>query len=153
MIGHFLSPLGWIEYDVIKEKVVKLSFVEEPSEKSIIKDSVFHALNDYFSGKGMKFDIDVDFQKGTEFQQQVWKELLKIPYGETKSYQDISIQINKPKALRAVGQACKRNPIGIIVPCHRVIGKDHSMRGYSGKDHINLKIALLEHEKSHIKPR
>ena len=121
-----------------------------PIKKQIINDTTFNALNDYFSHHKKTFDIRIKFEKGTEFQKEVWAELLKIPYGETRSYLDIAKLINRPKAMRAVGQACKKNPVGIVVPCHRVIGKDHEMKGYSGKDHINLKIALLEHEKVNI---
>ncbi len=90
--------------------------------------------------------IPVKFNHGTPFQRDVWEAMLKIPYGQTKSYQEIAMMINRPKALRAVGQACKRNPIGIIVPCHRVIGKDGSMTGYSGKEYVGLKRKLLDHE-------
>lgn len=153
MISHFNSPLGWIEYETIDDDLIKLAFVEEPQEKHIKNDTTFNALNDYFSHHKKTFDVHVKFEKGTEFQKEVWEELLKIPYGETRSYLDIARLINRPKALRAVGQACKKNPVGIVVPCHRVIGKDNQMRGYSGKDHINLKIALLQHEKVNIKPR
>lgn len=148
-----MSPLGWIEYETIDDELIRMSFVDEPDKKQIINDTTFNALNDYFSHHKKTFDIRIRFEKGTEFQKEVWAELLKIPYGETRSYLDIAKLINRPKAMRAVGQACKKNPVGIVVPCHRVIGKDHEMKGYSGKDHINLKIALLEHEKVNIKPR
>lgn len=153
MISHYHSPLGWIEYCIKDSFLVSLSFVDEPQVKHIIKDNVFSALNDYFSNHKKTFDVNVKFEKGTEFQMKVWEQLLKIPYGETKSYFEIANLIKHPKALRAVGQACKRNPIGIIVPCHRVIGKNHEMRGYSGKDFIDLKIALLKHENVDLKPR
>jgi O-6-methylguanine DNA methyltransferase len=153
MIGHYNSPLGWIEYETSDDALVKLSFVDEPRETHLIKNNVFDVLNDYFSQHKKTFDIDIKFEKGTPFQKEVWQELLKIPYGRTRSYQEIATLIGRPKALTAVGQACKRNPVGIIVPCHRVIGKNNQMRGYSGKDYIDLKIALLNHENANIKPR
>lgn len=105
-------------------------------------------LEKYFKGSLKEFDIDVLFESGTDFQVSVWKELLKIPYGETRNYQEIAVSIGRPKALRAVGQACKKNPIGIVVPCHRVIGKDNKLTGYSGKNYIHLKKKLLDMEKA-----
>ena len=71
-------------------------------------------------------------QSEPKFQKKVWNALLEIPYGETRSYQDIAIRIGNPKAVRAVGGACNRNPIGIIIPCHRVVGKNGSLTGYAG---------------------
>jgi len=105
----------------------------------------------YFKHQLKIFDLPIEFNRGTPFQHEVWNAMMTIPYGETRSYQDIAIQINRPKALRAVGQACKRNPIGIIVPCHRVLGKDGSLTGYSGKDHTDLKKKLLDLEKAGLK--
>jgi O-6-methylguanine DNA methyltransferase len=86
--------------------------------------------------------------KGTDFQKKVWNALTEIPYGKTLSYQELAIKIGHPKAARAVGQACNRNPIGIIVPCHRVIGSDHRLTGYAGG--LKLKEKLLRHEKALI---
>ena len=88
---------------------------------------VYHQLNEYFAGKRKIFDLPVD-SKGTAFQKAVWRELQKIPYGETRSYEDIAVAIGNKKAVRAIGQANGRNPIMIVVPCHReqhkpVIGK------------------------------
>ncbi len=86
------------------------------------------------------------YVRGTPFEKHVWDRLREIPYGKTKSYAEIAKEVGSPKACRAVGQACKKNPIGIVVPCHRVIGKDGSMTGYSGKEFVDLKKKLLEHE-------
>lgn len=83
---------------------------------------------------------------GTEFQNAVWRALIDIPYGETRSYKDIAVAIGRPKAYRAVGSACNRNPIGLIVPCHRVIGSQGSLTGYAGG--LDLKEKLLNHEKT-----
>ncbi|QUR68436.1 methylated-DNA--[protein]-cysteine S-methyltransferase [Mycobacterium spongiae] len=101
-------------------------------------------LNAYFSGELQEFDIELDLQ-GTEFQQRVWKALLTIPYGETRSYGDIADQIGSPGAARAVGLANGHNPISIIVPCHRVIGASGKLTGYGGG--LDRKHALLELEK------
>ncbi len=89
-------------------------------------------LEEYFAGSRKTFDIPLDF-KGTDFQEQSWNALLKIPYGETRSYQDQAIAINKPKAVRAVAGANHRNKISILIPCHRVIGKNGSLTGYGGE--------------------
>jgi len=89
-------------------------------------------LEGYFSGKRQQFDVPLDF-KGTDFQRKSWDALRKIPYGETRSYQDQAIAIKKPKAVRAVAGANHRNKISILIPCHRVIGKNGSMTGYGGE--------------------
>ena len=89
-------------------------------------------LQEYFSGARKTFDVPLDI-KGTKFQESVWKALSAIPYGKTISYQDQAIAINNPKAVRAVAKANGDNRIGIIIPCHRVIGKNGKMTGYGGK--------------------
>ena len=89
-------------------------------------------LSEYFNGERKTFDIALDF-RGTEFQEDSWKALLKIPYGETRSYKEQAIAINKPTAVRAVAGANNRNKISIVVPCHRVIGKNGAMTGYGGE--------------------
>lgn len=88
-------------------------------------------IEKYFAGKTRKFTVPLDLQ-GTPFQKKVWKELLKIPYGKTASYKDIAKRISNPKAMRAVGSANGKNPVCVIVPCHRVIAADGSIGGYSG---------------------
>jgi methylated-DNA-[protein]-cysteine S-methyltransferase len=106
-------------------------------------------LSDYFSGKRVQFDMPLDLQGGTTFQQSVWRALLRIPSGETTSYGEISARIGKPSAVRAVGAAIGRNPVSVIVPCHRVLGRDGSLTGYAGG--LERKTALLSLE--HALPR
>ncbi len=89
-------------------------------------------LEEYFAGTRQTFDVPLDFE-GTYFQEQAWNALIKIPYGETRSYQDQANAINNPKAVRAVAGANHRNKISILIPCHRVIGKDGSLTGYGGE--------------------
>ena len=101
-------------------------------------------LEAYFSGERTAFDLPLGAE-GTEFQRSVWEALLRIPYGETRSYGQIAEAIGKPKAGRAVGMANHRNPIAIIIPCHRVIGSDGSLVGYGGG--INVKTFLLQLER------
>jgi O-6-methylguanine DNA methyltransferase len=104
---------------------------------------VVDQLEAYFCGALTEFEVPLD-QIGTDFQRHVWKELLRIPYGETRSYGQIARAIHQPKAARAVGLANNQNPTAIIVPCHRVIGADGSLTGYGGGTH--RKRWLLQHE-------
>lgn len=101
-------------------------------------------LKAYFAGTLQDFDLPLDLRGGTAFQQLVWQALLRIPYGKTTSYGALSQRIDKPLAIRAVGTAVGRNPLSIIVPCHRVIGSDGSLTGYAGG--LDKKVALLNLE-------
>ncbi|MBC7436882.1 MAG: methylated-DNA--[protein]-cysteine S-methyltransferase [Bdellovibrionales bacterium] len=103
-------------------------------------------LRQYFGGERTHFDLPLDLQGGTSFQQSVWQALLAIPSGATTSYGEISTRIGKPAAVRAVGAAVGRNPVCVIVPCHRVIGRDGSLTGYAGG--LERKTALLTLEKA-----
>ena len=115
----------------------------EKKETSITKETA-KQVEEYFAGKRKKFDIPFNM-KGTPFQQSVWNALCTIPLGETRTYKDIAVQIDNPKAMRAVGLANNRNPISIIVPCHRVIGANGSLTGYAGG--LGTKEYLLDLEK------
>lgn len=142
------SPLGFLRLEVEENTLVKIDFVDK--ELSIhnshpLLDQVEDQLNEYFKGLRKSFDIPLDTD-GTVFQQEVWNALRTIPYGATCSYQEIAKQINRDKAVRAVGQANRRNPIPIIIPCHRVMGKNGAMTGYAGTQ-IDKKETLLNLEK------
>jgi methylated-DNA-[protein]-cysteine S-methyltransferase len=113
-----------------------------PDEHAFPK--VVDQLEAYFAGELIEFDVDLRFE-GTEFQQQVWATLLEIPYGETWSYGAVARRIGRPTASRAVGMANGRNPIGIIVPCHRVIGSTGRLTGYGGG--LDRKQVLLDLER------
>lgn len=104
-------------------------------------------LQEYFDGQRTTFDIPVDMQ-GTTFQKAVWKALLKIPYGETRTYGQVAAMIGRPKAARAVGNALNKNPVCIIVPCHRVTASN-GLGGYAYGE--KMKKWLLSHEKNHIR--
>jgi O-6-methylguanine DNA methyltransferase len=149
MLGKYKSKYGMIYYLIQDHKLQEMMFqdLKMETDENMLINEVKNQLNLYFNHQLKKFDLPISFNRGTDFQKDVWQALLTIPYGETRSYQDIANLIGKPKAVRAVGQACKKNPIGIIVPCHRVIGKDGSMTGYSGKEHTDLKLKLINHEK------
>lgn len=101
-------------------------------------------LKEYFQGTRKEFDVALDV-KGTNFQETVWRELLNIPYGETRTYSDIAHAVGNPKAIRAVSGAIGKNPVAIVVPCHRVIGKNGKLTGYRGG--LEMKEELLELEK------
>lgn len=113
---------------------------EEPNRE------VIRQFKEYFSGLRRQFSIDL-LQLGTPFQLGVWQQLLRIPYGETRSYSDIGGAVGCPRGLRAVGQANNKNPLGIIVPCHRVIGKNGDLTGYAGG--LEIKRMLLDLEKEY----
>ena len=142
------SPVGPLLLAVSERGLVALRFgrgkigeswVESPERTA----ACARQLEEYFAGKRRAFDIPLDL-RGTEFQKRCWQELLKIPYGETRSYADIARAIGNPPAVRAVGLANGQNPIAIIVPCHRVIGSDGSLTGYGGG--LEVKRRLLELE-------
>ena len=113
-------------------------------ETPLIKEA-YRQLSEYLKGERKGFDLPL-LIKGTTFQQQVWKALLEIPYGETRSYKQIAVAIVNPKAVRAVGMANNRNPLLIVVPCHRVIGANGKLVGYGAG--IEKKEFLLRLEKS-----
>lgn len=111
-------------------------------ETETIKET-FNQLCEYFRGDRKEFDIPLN-PSGTDFQQTVWSELLNIPYGKTRTYKDISKELGDEKAVRATGNACNKNPIPIIIPCHRVLGSDGSLTGYAGGTEIKQKLLKLE---------
>ncbi|KPU42355.1 methylated-DNA--protein-cysteine methyltransferase, constitutive [Oxobacter pfennigii] len=120
----------------------KLSLDMEIAEAPILKEAN-NQLQSYLKGQLKEFSLPLN-PKGTEFMKKVWIALCEIPYGETASYKDIAEKIGSPKAARAVGLANNRNPIPIIIPCHRVIGKNGSLIGYGGG--LELKKTLLSIE-------
>lgn len=144
---YYKSPLGLIEIDGTEDGISFLGFVEEaPVCISEIHPSLRECMNqidEYFNGERKSFSISMQLQ-GTDFQKQVWKELLKIPFGETASYGDIAASIGNERAVRAVGSANGSNPISIIIPCHRVIGSSGKLVGYGGG--LWRKEWLLRHE-------
>jgi|LFRM01.1.fsa_nt_gb O-6-methylguanine DNA methyltransferase len=135
------GPL-WVKQD--NHKIVELSFNEiNPYVQGAKSDLIYQELVQYFKGELKEFTVELNPQ-GTSFQKSVWNELLKIEHGTTLSYSQIAQRINNPTAVRAVGSAIGKNPIAIIIPCHRVINKDGRLGGYSGG--IEHKIRLMEVE-------
>ena len=121
-------------------------FTESSGQKkpNTLTDTVAKQLDEYFSGKRQKFDVPLN-PNGTNFQLSVWNALQNIPYGETRSYKQVAEAIGNPKACRAVGLANNKNPIWILIPCHRVIGANGALTGYGGG--LEMKRKLLELEK------
>jgi methylated-DNA-[protein]-cysteine S-methyltransferase len=140
------TPLGIAQITGDENGIAQISVIDE-GEVSVeipsVLQEVVTQLNDYFLGNRTHFDFKLN-PKGTEFQQKVWQALLEIPYGKTCSYMDLSKKLGDVKAIRAVASANGKNPLWIVVPCHRVIGTDGSLTGYAGG--LWRKKWLLEHE-------
>ena len=141
------SQIGKIAVFAENEKIIRLDLKTKEKADSVITEKVLlkaeKQLFEYFSGERKTFDLDFEFS-GTEFQKSVWNELLKIPFGKTKTYGEIAKAIGKPKAARAVGSACGKNPLAIIIPCHRVLGMNGKIAGFAWGTEI--KEWLLGHE-------
>lgn len=168
-LTFYPSPIGRLTLVTMGEKLCRLAFPGEDHEEimyylkrnlpgTIIKveegDStcreIINQLEEYFRGSRFSFTIPMELY-GTPFQLTVWSALRAIPYGTTLSYGDIAKKIGRPKAARAVGQAVGSNPLGIIIPCHRVIGKNGRLTGFGGG--LKIKEWLLNFEAKHVKTR
>lgn len=134
IVGYYNSPIGQIKITHSGKGVSALIFLDEEIQQQEIPDILKPAINqldDYFSGKRKTFDLRLDIS-GTAFQKQVWSYLIDIPYGTTETYLNIAKKTGDVKTIRAVGNANGKNPVSIIIPCHRVIGSDGSLTGYAG---------------------
>jgi methylated-DNA-[protein]-cysteine S-methyltransferase len=148
--AYYKSPLGPVEISGMQDCILSVDFVEDmlPQDADLpfCLKTCLKQIDEYFSGKRKEFLLKLDPQ-GTLFQRRVWQQLEKIPFGAVVSYREIASIIGKPKACRAVGSANGKNPIAIIIPCHRVIGSDGSLTGYGGG--LWRKEWLIEHEKGY----
>ena len=153
---YYQSPIGLIRMRETGGFLTRADFVEQsPESEHFQSDSISNSstllkdacrqLDEYFEGRRQKFNLALK-PHGTDFQRSAWGSLLSIPYGETRSYLQQAEYIHNPKAIRAIGQANSRNPIQIIIPCHRVIAKNGSLTGYAGG--LKRKKLLLELENS-----
>jgi len=143
----FESPLGSIYLTFDGTALIGVSFVKPSSVSYKVKSTPEKFIKElalYFEGLNRVFSQEISFLTGTEFEREVWFSLMDIPFGETKSYKWVAEKIGRPGAVRAVGQALSKNPIPIVVPCHRVIESDGSIGGYSSG--VNTKVRLLEME-------
>jgi methylated-DNA-[protein]-cysteine S-methyltransferase len=153
---YYRSPIGILEISSEEDKISAILFTNsskgatvdeelisfDPPSSAVILECTLQ-LDQYFSGERKVFSVDTT-QSGTDFQQEVWKELMNIPFGKTISYHELSKRLKNGKAIRAVGAANGNNSIAIVVPCHRVIGSNGDLVGYAGD--LWRKQWLLEHE-------
>lgn len=152
---YYDTKIGKIGIEENGKAITKIYFTNKDNEEEIIDGNetillkeAIKQLNEYFDGKRSSFDLPLE-PKGTEFQNKVWNALREIPCGETRSYGEIAKIIGNEKASRAVGMANNKNPIPIIVPCHRVIGANGKLVGYAGG--LDIKEKLLDLEKNYLK--
>ena len=145
--AYYKTPIGTAKIVGDSAGIISISVSDEAAETSAniptcLQDCVLQ-LDEYFKGKRTDFDLKLNPQ-GTEFQQKVWKELQNVPFGKTSTYLEQSKTIGNVKAIRAAASANGKNPIWIVIPCHRIIGSDGSLTGYAGG--LWRKKWLLEHE-------
>jgi len=156
MIKAIQSPIGKLFLQIEEGRLTTISFDEpigqgksnEDTSDEQVYEETAKQLNEYFDGQRKSFDLPLH-ARGTTFQQTVWGQLPDIAYGHTISYQELATRIDNPKACRAVGQANRKNPLPIVVPCHRVIGKDKSLKGYAGSL-TSIKEFLIDLELTHL---
>lgn len=146
--SYYDSPIGTLQISLRDGAIISILPAENRPHESFhpLLDACKRELDAYFAGTLTKFSIPISFT-GTSFQQEVWKTILDIPYGNTLSYQDVANKMGRPSSVRAVAHAISKNPILIVVPCHRIIGKDGSLTGFRAG--IHHKKFLLELEKEH----
>ena len=151
-IHYYHSPIGILKISAEEEYITGLSLEvqEEPQNlvseippTALLKETCTQ-LTEYFAGERTSFNLPIKFTTGTPFQHSVWNALRDIPYGETRSYEDIAAAVGNPKAVRAIGQANHNNPILLLVPCHRVINKNGSLGGFGCGVEIKKQLLQLE---------
>ena len=147
--GTLASPIGLLQLEATERGLSAIRFphrAPNPSHQNNRHPVIAKArrqLSDYFAGNLKTFSVELDWQ-GTPFQESVWEALTRIPFGDTVTYADIARAIGRPRSARPVGGAVGKNPLPIIVPCHRVIGSDQSLTGFTGG--LDIKIQLLQLE-------
>lgn len=145
-LAYYMSPVGELEIQSQGDAVTVVGFlrkIKRAENLTPVIQTCMRELDEYFSGGRKFFNVKIEL-RGSTFQQNVWNKLLEIPYGTTTYYADIATKVGDINSVRAVGLANGQNPIAIIVPCHRVIGKDGSLVGYGGG--LERKVWLLKHE-------
>lgn len=146
------SPIRWVEVEMSGERLVGVRFVRRGKMYNDLNHctKVVVELDQFFSKKRREFEVEVEYRDGTKFQKRVWKEVAKIPFGETVTYKELAERVGSPRGYRAVAQACGANPVAIVVPCHRVVGSPSAssglkrLGGYSGR--VEIKKWLLKFE-------
>lgn len=148
MKTYYESPIGWLTLTASANALRSITFWDDKPEANTsspnqILELAIEQLTEYFKEQRTAFSVPLSPQR-TDFQQSVWKQLLNIPYGQTFTYGELASKLGDPQKVRAVGRANGQNPIPIIIPCHRVIGANNNLVGYSGG--IERKEFLLKHE-------
>ena len=147
-MGAVASPRGLCRLTLPRDepedalREIADAFGPVPADASTFAD-IFSLLERYFAGERVSFDLPLD-PRGTEFQLKVWAALRRIPHGEAWSYQDVGRAVDRPRGAHAVGQAVGRNPLGIVVPCHRVIAADGTLGGFGGMEYLKSRLLALE---------
>lgn len=147
----YKTPIGNLEIATENNAVISAKFInkfENANCESTFTKSIKTQLSEYFSGLRKDFDLKIK-PKGTDFQKRVWRELIKIPYGETKSYTEIAQSLGNSNSSRAVGNACNKNPAVVFIPCHRVISKNGNLSGYAYGAEIKQKLLDIERRNTH----
>ena len=143
--------LGWLKIEGTQDAITGINFLDEaptqPENSSAVVDEAVKQLEEYFNGQRKSFELPLAFT-GTDFQKSVWEILQTVPFGATSTYGQIAHQLNNPKSVRAVGQANGKNPISIVVPCHRIVGSNGKLTGYGGG--LWRKKWLLAHEQTDL---
>ena len=144
---YYDTPIGTIEIEASDLGIKKVCFIDYPTyEQNPTHDKLLQTieqLDEYFAGQRTRFNVFLDLS-GTDFQRRVWRDLVEIPLGTTKTYLEVAKSIYSPDAVRAVGSACGSNQLWLLVPCHRVIGSNGKLTGYAGG--LKRKRWLIEHE-------
>lgn len=144
--AFYQSPFGLLKIGIADEKVILVGIVskqDEAHQPTPLSAEVYHQLQEYFADKRTVFTVPYALN-GTSFQQAVWTQIAKIPYGQTAAYKDIAQAIDKPRAFQATGRAVGANPLAILIPCHRVVGSKGELTGYAFG--LEMKKALLNLE-------
>ncbi|MCI1290517.1 MAG: methylated-DNA--[protein]-cysteine S-methyltransferase [Lactobacillus sp.] len=144
--GNYHLAAGWFKIAAEAGQICLIEKIAQPSEQakpSALTNQAAAELTEYFSGRRRKFDLPLKMN-GTPFQIAVWQAALQVPYGQTASYKDLARNIGKPGASRAVGQALHKNPLLIVVPCHRIIGSTGKLTGYGCGFDLKQKLLQLE---------
>ena len=144
--AFYQSPFGLLKIGAADGKVILVGIVskqDEPNQPTALSAEVYRQLQEYFAGKRTVFTVPYALN-GTSFQQAVWTQIAKIPYGQTVTYKDIAQAIDKPRAFQATGRAVGANPLAILIPCHRIVGSNGELTGYAFG--LEMKKALLNLE-------
>jgi len=144
----FESPMGSL-YLVFSGKALSgVSFRRPPLKQGRAPAALRRQLEEYFAGRLKRFQYPIQLTEGTDFEREVWLALPEVPYGETRTYKWLAERVGRPKATRAVGQALSKNPVPIVLPCHRIIESDGDIGGYSSGVHVKRRLLEMEYYNS-----